>query len=115
MLDSIIGIARLAKLDGVVLGFAAGFADAAQYYKYMWKKKWGVLRAMSFWLLGRPWLVAAVFVNFIWTGLGQHEGAETVNLASTAVLPGAAGSGLGRMLLDDWISAAELAGARFAS
>lgn len=111
VLDSPIGIAFLAERDGEALGFAVGFVDPARFYCDMHERKWEVARSMIVGLLKKPWLIGSVVTNFLWARNSEHSGSDTCELASIAVLPKTSGSGLGRALLDEFVSAAADAGA----
>ena len=112
VLGSPSGVAYLAEQDQEPLGFAVGFVDPATFYENMRRKKWEVARSMAMGLLKKPWLIAPVITNFLWAGKAKHEGADSCELASIAVIPKTSGSGIGRALLDSFVAGAAQTGAK---
>lgn len=101
VLDYSGGILLVAEAGDAVLGFVAGFEAPAEFYAYMARSRRRLLLPILRGLLRRPVLIPRALFNRRRVETGVADDAPgLVELSSIAVLPSAAGGGLGGRLVE---------------
>jgi ribosomal protein S18 acetylase RimI-like enzyme len=101
------GIVLVSERHGILEGFACGFVEPAEFYRLMWRnRRVFVLPALSA-LVRQPSLAAGVVYGVQRIQISASKGlTRSCELSSIAVAPEAAGSGLGKALVQAFVAQA---------
>lgn len=108
------GLFLVAQEPSGLVGFAAGFADPPGFYRSFRRRRASALLASIPYCLARPqtWLRLADSARQLAVRSRPSGGDGDAELSSIAVVPEAAGSGVGRRLLEAFIDASRAEKAR---
>lgn len=104
-------IVLIARVDGEVIGFAAGFGSPARFYAHYRSRKARIIRPILSAALSRPRLIPEVIRNLRRISNVAADDSE-VELSSLAVLPAFSSRGVGQSLLETFTLAARDGGYR---
>jgi ribosomal protein S18 acetylase RimI-like enzyme len=114
VLDVPAGILLTETKDGACVGFVAGFVDPAAFYSELRRRRARLGLAALRGIVSRPRRLMTMMANYGRAGNAARAPleADTAELSSVAVVPAAAGQGIGFRLVRAFIDAAASAGAR---
>jgi glycosyltransferase involved in cell wall biosynthesis/ribosomal protein S18 acetylase RimI-like enzyme len=99
------GIVLVSEKHGTLIGFVCGFVDPAGFYRLIWHNRRAFAMAAFVALLRRPSLAANVLDAARRVHYSAVAGpARSCELSSIAVMPEACGNGVGRMLLQAFLT-----------
>lgn len=107
------GVLLVSEVDGVLQGFACGFVDPSEFYRFMWRAKWTFVAPLMIKLLRHPSLIGRVIsaVRRIHATPPDWP-TGSCELSSIAVAPANAGNGVGKSLIEAFLAAAKSMDAR---
>lgn len=106
------GLLLVADVDGLPVGFVAGFLHPPGFYALLRRRAFELGLAVLPALLRRPSIVSRLLANMRRTGdAGSTEGNVPSELASVAVDPAYAGKGIGAQLVRAFVEASRARGA----